>query len=168
MITQIELDEVEKRLCSFIAKHRQANNRAISPVNKALVSKEDPLHVDTEGVMSELALCKALDVYPYELFDVRPRSAINGEDNGDVFYKGICIDVKVTKHKNGKLVCLHKNPAIDVVVLMTGEFGKYEIKGGVAVDEMFVDSNYGLPKGFSRKCYWLSQDRLKSLEELFD
>lgn len=156
------------RLCLFIAKHRQKNNRAISPVNTALASKEDPLYIDTEGVMSELAFCKLINTYPYDIFNVEPRSVAKGEDNGDITFNGFCIDVKVTKYHTGKLISVSKNDAVNLIVMMIGENGTYRLAGGMLSDEMYKDERYGLPAGFSKPCYWANQSDLIEPNQLID
>ena len=156
------------RLCLFIAKHRQKNNRAVTPINTALASKEDPLYIDTEGVMSELAFCKLINTYPYDIFNVEPRSVAKGEDNGDITFNGFCIDVKVTKYQTGKLISVSKNDAVSLIVMMIGENGTYRLAGGMLSDDMYTDDRYGLPAGFSKPCYWANQGDLIEPNQLLD
>lgn len=164
----IELNTVEKRLCDFIARQRQANNRAITPVNHALASTEDPLYIDREGVMSELAFCKLLNTYPYEIFNVEPRSVAKGEDAGDVLFGDHCIDVKVTKHETGRLVSVSKNPAVTLLAMMIGEHGTYRFVGGMLSDEMYKDERYGTPQGFRKPCYTAKQNELIAPDTVLD
>jgi hypothetical protein len=165
---QIQLEEAEKRLCDFIARQRQANNRAISPVNHALASKEDPLYIEKEGVMSELAFCKLLNTYPYEIFNTQPRSVAQGEDCGDVIYGDHCIDVKVTKYETGRLISVSKNPAVSLIVMMIGEHGTYRLAGGMRSSDMYSSIRFGTPNGFRKPCFSATQDELIDPDTLMD
>jgi len=118
--------------------------------------------------MSELAFCKLINTYPYDIFNVQPRSVANNEDNGDLIFNGYCIDVKVTKYQTGKLISVSKNNAVSLIVMMIGEHGTYRLAGGMLSDDMYSDERYGLPAGFSKPCYWAEQIDLIEPSALLD
>ena len=119
---QITLDDSEKKIAMALARARYANSRK-NKLKKTELPKASVLDPDIEGVMSELALCKYLGVYPDQVFEIGIRSVASGTDRGDIVFDGVCIDVKSTKHANGRLFSMKENEAVDVFVLLTGRRG---------------------------------------------
>ena len=163
---KIKLNEAEKRLCSFVARSRNAAAREVAPEDALRVSSQDPMFVDYEGAMGELAFSKLLGVYPTEIFEIYHRSSFVGEDPGDLTFNGLVIDVKTTVHKNGRLVSMRKNPAINMFVLVTGRDGEYEVAGGMWSADLYLESRYGMPPRFTRQCYSATQDELMTPDQL--
>lgn len=157
---QITLSQNEKRLCEFIARERKQANRKVDPRDIIAEHGLDPWYVECEGVMSELAFCRAMDKYPDEIFEVGCRSAAKGEDRGDATINGICIDVKSTKYQSGQLLCVKRNPSIDLIVLMTGEKGCYRLAGGMWAEDMYEDWRYGTTDKIPYPCFKATQAEL--------
>lgn len=164
----ITLNEAEKRLCLFVARSRNAAAREVAPEDALRASAQDPIFVDYEGAMGELAFSKQLGVYPKEIFEIYHRSSLDGEDPGDLTFNGLVIDVKTTVHKNGRLVSMRKNPAINMFVLLTGQDGKYDIAGGMWSSDLYLPSRYGMPPNFRKKCYSARQDELLDSRQVME
>lgn len=165
---QIHLNEAEKRLCLFVARSRNAAAREVAPEDALRASKEDPIFVDYEGAMGELAFSKQLGIYPKEIFEIYHRSSLDGEDPGDLTFNGLVIDVKTTVHKSGRLVSMRKNPAINMFVLLTGEGGDYELAGGMWSADLYLPSRYGMPPNFRKQCYSATQNELLTPKQLME
>lgn len=165
---KIKLSENEIRLCEFIAKQRRESNRAANVHDSIKERGSDPWHLECEGVMSELAFSLAMDKYPTEIFLTDIRSAANGEDRGDVTINGICIDVKSTKYRSGQLLCVKRNPSIDLIVLLIGEKGSYELSGGMWAKDIYQEHRYGTTNKIPYPCYKASQEELLTTEQVLD
>ena len=110
-----------------------------------------------------------LGIYPEGLFDVSPRSVAKGEDNGDIKYNGIIIDVKSTPHHSGVLYSNRINEAVDVFLLMTGTDGEYTCRGGVTAKELYRKERYGKNNNrFLKPCYYIKQSELIDYKKLLD
>tara|TARA_B100001059_G_scaffold42393_1_gene34131 strand:+ start:347 stop:859 length:513 start_codon:yes stop_codon:yes gene_type:complete len=164
----ITLNEAEKRLCLFVARSRNAAAREVAPEDALRVSPKDPIFVDYEGAMGELAFSKMLGVYPTEIFEIYHRSSLNGEDPGDLTFNNLVIDVKTTIHKTGRLISFRKNPAINMFVLMTGQDGEYDLAGGMWSSDLYLPSRYGVPSGLSKECYCATQDELLDSKQVME
>ena len=164
----VSLNESEKRLCLFVARSRNAAAREVAPEDALRVSPKDPIFVDYEGAMGELAFSKMLGIYPIQIFEIYHRSSLKGEDPGDLTFNGWVVDVKTTIHKGGRLISLRKNPAIDMFVLMTGQDGEYELAGGMWAEELYLPSRYGMPSGLSNKCYHATQDEMLDSRQVME
>lgn len=164
----ITLNEAEKRLCLFVARSRNAAAREVAPEDALRASAQDPIFVDYEGAMGELAFSKQLGVYPKEIFEIYHRSSLDGEDPGDLTFNGLVIDVKTTVHKSGRLVSMRKNPAINMFVLLTGQDGEYDIAGGMWSSDLYLPSRYGMPPNFRKKCYSATQNELLDSRQVME
>ena len=146
-----------------MARSRNAAAREVAPEDALRASVQDPIFVDYEGAMGELAFSKLLGIYPTEIFEIYHRSSSRGEDPGDLTFNNLVIDVKTTVHKNGRLVSMRKNPAINMFVLVTG---KYEIAGGMWSEDLYLESRYGMPPRFTKQCYSATQEELMTPDQL--
>ena len=117
-MTKVKLTEAEKRVGVLIAKARYKSNRKAN-IKRAKLPQDSELDPDIEGAMSELALCKHLGVYPEGVMEVGTRSVSKGTDDGDIVFEGVSIDAKSTQHQTGRLICMKKNDAVDLYVLLT-------------------------------------------------
>lgn len=162
------LNEAEKRLCLYIARSRNAASREVAPVDANRVSQDDPITIDYEGAMGELSLSKILNIYPTEIFDPSVKSSSTGSDRGDLTFNGVCIDVKTTKYTSGRLICRTKNPTIDLIILMTGKNGSYEMKGGMWSADMYKPERFKAHPVLqhNRPCYLAEQHELIKPEDL--
>jgi len=165
-MTTVVLTEAEKNVGLMIAKARYSSNRK-ADVKMAQLPKDSELDPDIEGAMSELALCKYLGVYPEGVMEVGTRSVSKGTDDGDLVFQGVSIDAKSTQHKSGRLICMKKNDAVDLYVLLIGRRGEYEIKGCMYAKDLCVEERYGHHGVFRKACYKAEQDELMSLEQVF-
>lgn len=162
---KINLTSSERDFCLHVAALRDKSNRLVTAQNPVVNSGVQPDYAEREGVMSELAFCKMLNIFPTEFFDVSPRSATSGEDLGDAVVNGWTIDVKTTKYKTGKLLSKRKNPAIDLVVLMIGENGSYELVGGLLASDMYQDWRYNRFK-MPTPCFAALQEELMTASQV--
>lgn len=153
--TKITLTESERQVAEFIAKRRFDSCRESNIVN----NKKGPqsnYETDLEGMASELAAAKALNVWPDLTEEIQAH---------DLIYNGITIDVKTTKYKTGRLVATlgKKNKACDYYVLLVGECPNYDIKGfakreNLLSEDTITDLGWG-------KLHALTQDKLTSLSD---
>lgn len=131
--TTVELNNQEQEICRALAKQRYANNRkeGMRNAKRGRQSNED---TDLEGVGSEVAFCKIINLYAD--FGIRTRPA--DDDDGDFNLKdGRAVDVKATRYKSGRLVALPwKNGNARLFALMIGTFPKYAFKGFMTADEL--------------------------------
>lgn len=165
---KVTLNEAEKRLCLYIARSRNAASREVAPADALRVSQDDPITIDYEGAMGELSLSKILNIYPTEIFDPSVKSSSAGSDRGDLTFNGVCIDVKTTKYASGRLICRTKNPAINLIVLMIGANGNYEMKGGMWSVDMYLQERFKSHQslGHGKPCYLAEQRELIKPDDL--
>ena len=164
----VELTPEEIQICTLLAGWRKAANRKAQPYDRIKADGLDPSYVEREGVLSELAFCKLVNAYPDQVFTIGHRSAKNLEDDGDVTVNGVCIDVKTTKHQQGRLCAVSTNPSIDLVVMMVGEKGYYRFAGGLPAEDLYQKNRWGLPKNMSRPCFSAVQQELMTPKQIFD
>jgi hypothetical protein len=72
------------------------------------MGKQDPIEIDRDGILAEMAFGKQFNLYPD--LSIYPRTG--GADLGS--HKGFRVDVKSTRYKNGKLL-IHMEKSIDEV-----------------------------------------------------
>lgn len=162
----LSLDDSEKRIGMALARARYANSRK-NKLKKTDLPKASVLDPDIEGVMSELALCKFMGVYPELVFEIGIRSVTNGTDRGDVIYDDLCIDVKSTKHSNGRLFSMKENEAVDLYVLLIGKRGEYRIAGCMYPNDLYAEARWGHHGVFKKPCYAAEQHDLIPFEKIF-
>lgn len=165
-MTKVKLTEAEKRVGVLIAKARYKSNRKAN-IKRAKLPQDSELDPDIEGAMSELALCKHLGVYPEGVMEVGTRSVSKGTDDGDIVFEGVSIDAKSTQHQTGRLICMKKNDAVDLYVLLVGRRGEYDIKGCMYAKDLCVEDRYGHHGVFRKACYKAEQNELMNLEDVF-
>ena len=160
------LDESEKRIAMALARARYANSRK-NKLKKTDFPKASVLDPDIEGVMSELALCKYFGVYPELVFEIGVRSVNNGTDRGDIVFDSLCIDVKSTKHNNGRLFSMKEHEAVDLYVLLIGKRGDYRVAGCMYASELYKKERWGYLGVFKKPCYAAEQHELIPFEKVF-
>lgn len=161
----IELSPIEIKMGEYLGK-AITNFHKDSPNTKEIDTRLSKLYKSIELVLSEMALCKVLNVYPKETFFVGHRSVDNGTDFGDASYYGYRIDAKSTRYKSGRLAVVAPNKNIDVYILMTGEKGKYSVVGGMYSKDLFVPERHKKPQNFITKSYIAEQSELIPIEKL--
>jgi hypothetical protein len=148
---EIILNDIERSIAKTLAKKRYAKNRDTNTVNKKIGNQSDE-YTDLEGIASEIAFCKIFNIYPDFNLDDRPAA--------DCFLSdGSSVDVKSTKYKNGKLLCVPwKKPNVDLFALMIGEFPKYKYVGTMTSQELIQDKRL-IDLGYG-KSYGANQEEL--------
>jgi len=128
---KITLTREEVRLSVFMGKSRYACARS-NGVLDAQIGDQDKAFIDINGFAGELAVCRALNVYPD--LSVSPR-----QGSWDCEYEGSRIDVKTTHHLNGRLLVSPKKGAdwTDIYVLVVGRMPDFEIKGWMMTASVF-------------------------------
>ena len=163
---RLTLDESEKRIAMALARARYANSRK-NKLKKTDLPKASVLDPDIEGVMSELALCKYFGVYPELVFEIGVRSVNNGTDRGDIDFDSLSIDVKSTKHNNGRLFSMKEHEAVDLYVLLIGKRGDYRVAGCMYASELYKKERWGYHGVFKKPCYAAEQHDLIPFEKVF-
>jgi len=150
----VTLNEAEIKLANYLALQRHSVNRQSGTTDRQM-GLNDKLFIDLNGVGGELAVCKALGVYPD--LEIGPRSG--GFDL--VTRRGYRADVKTTAVQKGRLLAfLDKKPEdSDIYILVVGEIPNYEIVGWCWAEELLKPENI-IDLGHGRT-YALSQDRLR-------
>ena len=157
MTPYITLNLTERRLAEFIAKCRYETSRKRGFKNLK-VSNEKVEITELEGIASELAFCKYMNVYP----DLE----IKVSDWDCVLPNGEKVDIKTTMYSTGKLLAHlnKKGKKIDVFVLALGKFPTYRFAGYALTadlirDERITDLGYG-------PTYAMMQADLRDIKEL--
>ena len=151
----IELNKHEAEICMMLAKARYECARGNSVENRK-IGPQSNWETDLNGIGSEFAFCKMINVYPD--MSIYPRKG--GHDC--VTHKNKKINVKSTKYKTGRLLTkMDTNPKdSDYFVLMVGEFPSYEFKGYIESEELIQEKNI-IDLGHGPG-YGIEQERLKT------
>lgn len=155
----VELNLAEQKLAQYLAKARYENARGRNKpdMKKGPQSNEQ---TDLEGIASEIAAAKAVNVYPDLETDL--------DDLPDIDLlsrKGYSIDVKATTYPNGKLITAlwKKDKSCQFYMLVIGKFPKYRIAGIMSADELMRDQRIkNLGHG---ETYAAEQTELQSIDE---
>ena len=164
----IKLSDDEVKYCEMIAKARTVANRSNDIPDKRIHPVSDVLAND-EGVYSEMAFCKLLNIYP-RIFDLGPRSSCKNTDDGDaILPDGRVVDVKTTVREKGRLLVCHwksRCKSVEVFALMTGRCPEYTFRGFITSEELFVEERLRCMRQGAPMSYVAEQYELKELEEL--
>jgi hypothetical protein len=134
----------ESAMALTLAVMRQTNSRASGVVNKQM-SKQNPIEIERDGVLSEMAFGKQFNLYPD--FSVHPRKG--GADL--ITHQGLRVDIKATRYKSGRLL-IHIDKTVEdvdiyVLAIIDGDdvdFVGY-IKSADAIKQEYVkDLGYGV------------------------
>jgi hypothetical protein len=134
----------ESAMALTLAVMRQTNSRASGVVNKQM-SKQNPIEIERDGVLSEMAFGKRFNLYPD--FSVHPRKG--GADL--ITHQGLRVDIKATRYKSGRLL-IHIDKTVEdvdiyVLAIIDGDdvdFVGY-IKSADAIKQEYVkDLGYGV------------------------
>jgi hypothetical protein len=131
----IELNKIEQRLCRFLAKARYASNRE-NKIKDRKIGPQSAEDTDLEGIAGELIFAKMTNTYPD--LTIEPRKG-----GHDLLYKGYKIDVKTTKHSNGRLLAvIEKKPDdADIYFLFVGELPLYTCRGWAWAHDLLKEEN---------------------------
>ena len=155
---KIRLEGAEVALARHLAAHRYKSNRA-GKIGDQQVGKQDEAFIDLNGVGGELAVAKALNVWPD--LSISPRKG-----GADLVSNGCRIDVKTTHYPDGKLLAVtSKDPGdVDVFILVTGRIPEYTIVGWCWAHELINPDRIGdLGHG---PTYYLEQSKLRGFGDV--
>ena len=152
--TTITLNDAEQRLAKYVARARTDNARSVNLAHTK-IGPQSQYETDLEGMGAEIAFCRLMNVYPS--LDVVDNPA--ADPQGDCVVLGRTVDVKTTRHKNGRLLAVLWKEKKDLYALMTGTFPTYEFRGLADGDDLLsadniVDLGYG-------PTYALAQEALR-------
>tara|TARA_B100000287_G_scaffold434334_1_gene498493 strand:+ start:900 stop:1382 length:483 start_codon:yes stop_codon:yes gene_type:complete len=151
----MELNKNERIIATIIGKERYASNRKNGIVNQK-AGTMSIYETEVEGVGGELAFAKMCNLYPD--FSVVPGKY-------DFVAHGMTVDVKTTKHKNGRLLVssTKKISDCDSYVLVVGSMPRYEIIGWAYAPEIINEEHLGtLGNG---PVYMMDQSELHSFPD---
>lgn len=154
MTNEIVLNRAEQMLAKYLAEERFKNARKQGKPNQKVGGQPD-WYTDLNGIGGEIAVAKRFNVYP----DTELDSSELPEH--DLIIKGKKVDVKTTKYSDGKLLATIKKKvdAVDIYVLVTGEFPVYQIVKWCKSEELISDKNIkDLGRG---NVYALEQEKLR-------
>jgi hypothetical protein len=155
----VRLTETEQKIATYIAKQRYKNARD----NGITDNKKGPqsnYETDLEGVASEMAAAKTLNLWPDLQIEKIPEH--------DLSLGLLTIDVKTTKYKTGKLIAAkHKvKKSCDYYMLMIGSFPEYSCAGFCKRENIF-NTNTVTNLGWG-ELHAVEQANLQSLEDFLN
>ena len=154
---KVELKEAELLTLRILSNLRSLVARG-KGITDAKMSDSSGGDIDFDGLLGEYAFCKA-----YNLFlDIAP---IPRSGSYDCIRKSERIDIKTTRHQNGRLLAtMKKNEDVDIYVLCIITGATLEFRGWAWADELIQEENI-IDLGYGRG-YGLTQDKLKPLKAL--
>ena len=135
MIVNISDSEVAVATMLAIARRSAARGNG---VQDRQVGKQDAFEIEINGLLAEIAFAKQFNYYPD--LTVGPRSG--GEDFR--LRDGKTVDIKATRHKNGRLLATRKKEAApcDLYVLAIIEtIRTVNLVGYISCDRLFQEHN---------------------------
>lgn len=151
-MTYIKLTDPELHICRILGVMRRSE--AMHKVVDRQVGKDDTWSIDIDGVVAEYCAAKMMNLCPDLTVSVRN----GGADL--VSRSGKTIDVKSTRHKEGRLLSTLKkagDPCDLYVLVIVDDFGG-NVVGWASKEELFQESNLtNLGHGTG---YAMQQDRL--------
>lgn len=151
----VELNSQEVLLAHQLAVARN-NSCRTNGISDKQMGKQDPIQIDWDGALAELACGKVLNCYPD--LSISPRKG-----GVDLISKGKRIDVKATRYKDGNLaIHIDKSPEdVDIYILAVVEGNIVHIKGYIkSIDAIKTENISDLGHG---KSYVIPQSRLLAL-----
>lgn len=131
------LDKGQAFVANAVGRWRYDSNRDAA-VKSQQVGPQPALEIDVNGAGAELALSWMLNIAPD--LTIQPRKG--GADC--ISAKGKRIDVKVTAHRDGRLIAKQtkKREYADIYVLLVGSFpGPYTWVGWATAEELIREEN---------------------------
>ena len=160
-----KLGENEQKVCESVARMRYENARKKGfSQSQNVVKASSHKDIDVDGVGSEMAAAKVLNVY----YDIETNYSAHELPLHDLMYKGKTVDVKTTKYQRGRLIVMpHKvHDKCDIYLLVVGSFPDYNVVGYAAHDQIIQEENWGDPFGRGKPAYFLDQHKLTPIEDL--
>lgn len=151
----VEISYDMRLLAAMLGGIRTLMNRGGQVVD-GKIGPQDGMTADQDAIIGELAFAKAHNVWPD--LSLKPRSG-----SADLLIGGKRIDIKSTRHPNGRLLGKCKvNEDVDIYVLAIINDHQVTFPGWAHRHELYDDNNLiNLGHGVS---YGLTQDQLNSWE----
>jgi len=132
---RINLTNAELFICRTLGVMRRSE--AMDKVTNQQVGKDDTWSIDIDGVVAEYCVAKMLNICP----DLTVSARSGGADLTSS--KGKTIDVKSTRHKNGRLLSTLKKVAdpCDIYVLAIVDDKGADIVGWASNTKLFNETN---------------------------
>ena len=133
----VTLNDVEIHAGSELAFRRFHACERHNILNRKVASRKTNQEISELGVLSEIAFCKMMNIYPDFSYHVRKGSA-------DCIIDGVAIDIKTTNLSNGQLLVTPKKEidgGIDLYVLMTGDRKNFTYKGWKKSKDVYNKNN---------------------------
>lgn len=130
----VSLSNDDLNICRVLGNLRTLVARG-NGVRDAKMGNMSGADIDEDGVIAEYAFCKQFNIF----FDpcAYPRSG-----SVDCTYKGQRIDIKSTRHENGRLLAtLKKNNEVDVYVLAIISENTVTFPGWAYSEDLFTPEN---------------------------
>ena len=131
------LNNLEIELSKELAYRRYHECETKNVMNRKVASRKTNKEIVESGVLSEIAFCKMMNIYPDFTYHVRKGSA-------DCVIDGVAIDIKTTNLSNGQLLVTPKKEidgGIDLYVLMTGDGKNFTYKGWKNSKDVYDKNN---------------------------
>lgn len=149
---KIEITPDLRLLASVWGSFRTFVSRADGVVDRK-IGPQSGADADMDGLLGELAFCQAHNIWPD--LGMKSRSG-----SYDCMVRGTRIDIKTTRHTNGRLLCtLKDNPDVDVYVLAILTDTHVNFVGCAYKHELCKKENI-VDLGYGKKGYALDQSRL--------
>ena len=149
----------ESAIALTLAVMRNATARQNNVADKQM-GKQDPIQIDRDGILAEMAFGKQFNLYPD--LSVYPRKG--GADL--ITHNGMKIDVKATRYKSGRLLIHIDKPVeeVDIYVLGIVDGDDVDLVGYIKSAEAIQPQNLNdLGHGSG---YVIEQSNLKKFKEL--
>lgn len=129
-------------------------------VKDAKMGPQSGQEIDQDGILGELAFCQLMNVWPDLGMTSRSGSY-------DCVVKGKRVDIKTTRHMNGRLLCrLKDNPDVDIYVLALLEDQYVTFAGWAFKHELCRPENIKNIGGHGEG-YALDQSQLRPVRRAF-
>jgi hypothetical protein len=155
MPLKVTLNNPEQKLVESISLDRRHYDKKVKRTDQLQADKKKARFIEINGLGGEIAVAKALNLYP----------DINTEDISrfDILLpNGKKLEIKTTEYPHGKLIVRKKNAA-DIYVLVTGVIPDYTIVGYIFKKDLDLYKTEELNKGTA---YVVEQDKLRPIEDL--
>lgn len=132
---RIDLTPAELHICRILGVMRRSE--AMDKVKDQQVGNDDSWSIDIDGVVAEYCVAKLLNLCPDLTVSVRN----GGADL--ITRKGKTVDVKSTRHVNGRLLATLKkaiDPCDMYVLVVVDNFGG-NVMGWASKDDLFHEDN---------------------------
>ena len=155
----VTLADSEVAVATMIALARRASSRGHN-VQDAQMGKQDPMEIDIDGMVAEIAFGKQFNYYPEFVVGLKS----GGPDF--VTRTGETVDVKATRHQNGRLLATTKknlDPCDIYVLAIILSCRKVDLCGYIKKEDFFTPQNL-MDLGYG-PTYAVNQEKLQRFKE---